>query len=164
MKQGKTITKNIVAALVAASATLSGSALAAGNVAVEEMVQLNAKPAAVWALVGDYNGLYRWHPAVAESDRDGEIRILTLGNGAKFVETLLEQNDDARSYSYVIDKSPLPVSDYESKITVKADGKGGSTVIWRSSFNANGVSDEKAGEIVRGVYQAGLGNLQKLYN
>lgn len=156
--------KNKMLATAAISAFLCSPLTFAGSVNVEESINLNAKPDAVWALIGDYNALYRWHPAVAESTRHGEIRILTLGNGAKFVETLTDQNDDTRSYSYVIDKSPLPVASYASSIKVEADGAGGSKVIWNSSFDPNGVSPEKAGEIVRGVYQAGLSNLAKLYN
>ncbi|MGH1429846.1 MAG: SRPBCC family protein [Neptuniibacter sp.] len=156
--------KNKVLVTAVMSAFLCPPLASAGSINVEESISLKVKPDAVWALIGDYNALYRWHPAVAESKRDGDIRILTLGNGAKFVETLTEQSDDARSYSYVIDKSPLPVAGYASKIQVKADGESGSKVIWSSSFDPNGVTAEKAGEIVRGVYQAGLGNLAKLYN
>lgn len=156
--------KNKMLTAAAISAVLCSTLTHAGSINVEESINLKAKPEAVWALIGDYNALYRWHPAVAESKRDGDIRILTLGNGAKFVETLTDQNDTARSYSYVIDKSPLPVASYASKIQVQTDGQGGSKVIWSSSFDPNGVSKDEAGEIVRGVYQAGLGNLAKLYN
>lgn len=150
---------------VAVSALLGAvNVSAAGNIAVEESVKLNVKPSAVWALLGDYNGLYRWHPAVASSDRNDNVRVLTLGNGAQITETLLSKDEDNRSYRYQIDKSPLPVSDYESEIKVKLDGQGGSVVTWSSSFNASGASDAEAEKTIRGVYQAGLQNLGKLYN
>lgn len=56
-----TLKTNIAAALLLSStALLSSTVLGAGPVQVEESVELHAKPAAVWALVGDYNGLYRW--------------------------------------------------------------------------------------------------------
>lgn len=156
--------KKLFGTLVVVASLNGPHVLAAGNVVVEESVQLNVKPAAVWALVGDYNGLYRWHPAVAKSDRDNQVRVLTLGNGAQITETLLGQNDEQHSYSYQIDKSPLPVSDYESEISVKAGEQGGSVVTWKSSFNASGASDQEAAKVIRGVYQAGLGNLEKIYN
>lgn len=142
----------------------SKNTLASGSIDVKESVQVNAKPAAVWALIGDYNGLYRWHPVVASSQRSDKIRILTLGNGAQLVESLLSQDDTQHSYSYAIVSSPLPVTGYESTIKVTDNGKGGSTVTWSSSFNAAGVSDEDAASAIQGVYQAGLNNLEKLYN
>lgn len=156
--------KTILGVMAVSVSLHAGNVLAAGNIEVEESVNLNVKPAAVWALLGDYNGLYRWHPAVAASDRDDKVRVLTLGNGAQITETLLDQNDEQRSYSYQIDKSPLPVADYESEINVKAGANGGSVVTWKSSFNAAGTSDQEAAKVIRGVYRAGLGNLEKLYN
>ncbi|WP_415892119.1 SRPBCC family protein [Neptuniibacter sp. PT8_73] len=156
--------KKIMGAVAVSSLLCAVNVSAAGNIAVEESVKLNVKPSAVWALLGDYNGLYRWHPAVASSDRDNKVRVLTLGNGAKITETLLSKDEGKRSYRYQIDKSPLPVSDYESEIQVKLDGQGGSIVVWSSSFNAAGASDAEAEKTIRGVYQAGLQNLDKLYN
>ncbi|WP_415881851.1 SRPBCC family protein [Neptuniibacter sp. QD72_48] len=156
--------KKIMGVVVLSSLLGAVNASAAGNIAVEESVKLNVKPSAVWALLGDYNGLYRWHPAVASSDRDNKVRVLTLGNGAKITETLLSKDEGKRSYRYQIDESPLPVSDYESEIQVKLDGQGGSIVVWSSSFNAAGASDAEAEKTIRGVYQAGLQNLDKLYN
>lgn len=156
---------NLAAALTLSGATLtSSSAIAAGSVQVSESVEINAKPAAVWALVGDYNGLYRWHPAVKESDRTNNIRLLTLGNGAQIIETLTAMNNEKRIYNYTIIASPLPVSDYESSIAVKTNGSNGSVVTWSSSFNAAGISHEEAAKVIRGVYQAGLNKLTELYN
>lgn len=164
MKQIINIKKGMAAALVAASVLCSGATMAAGNISVEESVQLNAKPAAVWALVGDYNGLYRWHPAVAKSERDDKTRVLTLGNGAQITEMLLSKNEQMHKYTYSITKSPLPVAEYESSISVQPDGQGGSKVTWSSTFNASGATDSDAEGAIRGVYQAGLENLNKLYN
>ncbi|WP_415887406.1 hypothetical protein ACMXYO_04905 [Neptuniibacter sp. QD37_6] len=44
------------------------------------------------------------------------------------------------------------------------DGQGGSIVVWSSSFNAAGAFDAEAEKTIRGVYQARLQNLDKLYN
>lgn len=160
-----TLKSRIAASLLLTGSVLaSSSAFAGGNVNVSESVTLNAKPAAVWALIGDYNGLYRWHPAVAKSERSSSVRELTLGNGAQLTETLLAQDDTARSYSYRIDQSPLPVANYESTLSVEAEGKNGSVVTWSSSFNAAGSTDDDAENVIRSVYRAGLDNLAKLYN
>lgn len=156
--------KNFMGAVAVTSVVMAANVSAAGSIAVEETMKLNAKPAAVWALLGDFNGLYRWHPAVASSDRDNNIRVLTLGNGAQITETLLSKDQANRSYRYKIDQAPLPVSDYEAEIKVSLDDKGGSIVVWSSNFNAAGASDQEAEKAIRGVYQAGLQNLEKLYN
>ncbi|WP_169051443.1 SRPBCC family protein [Neptunomonas sp. XY-337] len=147
--------------LILGTSLLAASTLHAETISVKESISLNSQPAAVWALVGDYNGLHRWHPAVKSSTQDGNIRILTLQNGAQFVETLTEQSD--KQYSYMIDKSPLPVSRYNSTISVTRGPNGMAQVTWGSNFEANGVSADEAAEIVRGIYQAGLNNLQALY-
>ncbi|WP_420554289.1 SRPBCC family protein [Neptuniibacter marinus] len=164
MKQKQSVTRKVLIGLIAASGMLSGTAFAAGNIDVKESVTLNAKPAAVWALVGDYNGLYRWHPAIATSDRQDKVRVLTLGDGATITEMLLEQDNENHSYRYAITKSPLPVADYEAEIAVQSNGKGGSTVTWSTSFNAAGLPDKEAEKVIQGVFKAGLGNLEKLYN
>lgn len=164
MKQKQSVTRKVLIGLIAASGMLSGTAFAAGNIDVKESVTLNAKPAAVWALVGDYNGLYRWHPAIAASDRQDKVRVLTLGDGATITEMLLEQDNENHSYRYAITKSPLPVADYEAEIAVQSNGKGGSTVTWSTSFNAAGLPDKEAEKVIQGVFKAGLGNLEKLYN
>jgi len=156
--------KNIMGAVAVTSVVMAANVSAAGSIAVEETRKLNAKPAAVWALIGDFNGLYRWHPAVSSSDRDNNVRVLTLGNGAQITESLLSKDQTNRSYRYKIDQAPLPVSDYEAEIKVSLDAKGGSIVVWSSSFNAAGASDQEAEKAIRGVYQAGLKNLEKLYN
>lgn len=156
---------NLAATLILSGATLtSPAALAAGSVQVSESVELNVKPAAVWALVGDYNGLYRWHPAVKDSERTNNVRLLTLGNGAQITETLTAMDDAKHIYNYTINTSPLPVSDYESSIAVKTNGNNGSIVTWSSSFNAAGTSNDEAAQVIRGVYQAGLKKLTELYN
>lgn len=131
---------------------------------VEESVQLQTKPSAVWALLGDYNGLYRWHPAVAASQQQDKIRVLTLADGAQITEKLISIDEEQSCYSYSIEESPLPISHYQSSIQVKDNGQGGSVVSWSSHFNADGASDQEAEEVIRGIYQAGLSNLAALYN
>lgn len=160
----KITTKTLKLSFTAAvsSLLLSVSSAYAGAVNVSEDVTLTTKAAAVWALVGDFNGLYRWHPAVSKSDRNNNVRILSLANGATITETLLSESENA--YTYRIDNSPLPVANYEATIKVSAGEAGKTMVTWSASFDAKDVSDEEAANIMRGVYRAGLDNLAELYN
>ena len=163
--------KTILIAFLTLFMTLStfSSKATDGTLNVTKQINLDVSPSAVWAALGDFNGLNRWHPAVANSDLNGDgknagtNRVLTLGDGAKISETLVEYNDSDMSYTYTITESPLPVSEYVSTLKVEANDKGTTTVTWSSSFNASGVPDEKAIEIISGVYDGGLEALQALY-
>ncbi len=146
-----------------------GSVAADGSLNVSKQVVLDVPPSTAWALLGDFNGLNRWHLAVAASDLNGDgtskgsKRVLTLGDGAKINETLVDYHNSGMSYTYKITESPLPLSDYVSTIKVEGNDKGTSTVTWSSSFNAAGVDDAKAVEIISGVYEGGLQALDDLY-
>ncbi len=146
-----------------------GSHAAGGALNVSKQIVLDVQPSTAWALLGDFNGLNRWHPAVAASDLSGDgrnngaKRVLTLGDGAKINETLVDYNDSGMAYTYKITESPLPVSDYVSTIKVEPNDKGTSTVTWSSNFNSAGVDDAKAVEIISGVYDGGLQALDDLY-
>ena len=53
---------------------------------------------------------------------DATFRTLTLKDGGKIKEKLLESDDT--SYSYEIIESPLPVKNYKAKLSVEADERG----------------------------------------
>ena len=53
---------------------------------------------------------------------DATFRTLTLKDGGKIKEKLLESDDT--SYSYEIIESPLPVKNYKAKLSVEPDERG----------------------------------------
>ena len=61
-------------------------------------------------------------------------------------------------YSYHIDRSPLPVADYDATIRVKPSD-GGCEVVWTADFVAEGASDDEAVATIEGIFDAGLGAL-----
>ena len=166
---------------MALSATL-GTALVAPAAAhgptrqkVTETIAIDAPADKVWAIVKDFNALKNWHPAVAESPADrgneeGSVRQLKLKNGGALTETL-EAHDSAKMrYSYrAKDGGALPVTNYTSTISVKAEGAG-SVVEWRGAFYRGypnndpppDQNDEAAVAAVTGVYKAGLANLKAM--
>lgn len=130
---------------------------------VKEIVSLNASPADVWSLIGDFERLDSWHPAVTASEtvRDDttKVRHLTLGDGSKIVERLDSHDDEARNYVYtILDAGPLPVRDYRSRIEVSGDGAS-SRVTWSSEFLAHEVPEADAQAAVSGVYTGGFAAL-----
>ncbi len=132
---------------------------------------MSAPPDMVWETIKDFDGLHKWHPAVATTEftkgkdnAKGSVRVLTTKDGAKITEELLSHSDKAMNYRYRIIESPLPVTDYVSTIKV-VKSAGGSTVVWNAHFKAKqGSSDEDAKKSVDGIYTSGLDNLKALLN
>lgn len=112
---------------------------------------------AVWKEASpDFCGIEGFHPAIAacELSDDKSIRTLTLADGAKIVEKQTDWDDAARSYSYDITDSPLPVSNYSATFSV-ADAGSGSTVTWTAEFDP--VGDEAAAkDVITGIFTSGL--------
>jgi hypothetical protein len=115
--------------------------------------------AAVWAAVGDFCGIASWHPAVAKcalSTKDGATyRTLTLKDGAELFEKQVAFDAASMSYSYTIEKGPLPVANYTSTLKVSGADKG-ATIDWSGSFDAKGARDDEAIKIISGIYDAGV--------
>ena len=124
---------------------------------------LNVTPEKVWELIGQFNALADWHPAVEKSslEEGGTVRKLSLAGGGEIVEKLLP-TDEEHTYEYSILSSPLPVMNYTSKIKVVKDGDG-AKVEWSSNFDPSGASETDAVSAITGVYQAGFDNLKKMF-
>lgn len=139
--------------LAAPLACLMGSALALALSAlparahgptpqkIDEAVEIAAAPAAVWALVGDFDALARWNPALKSSAADqgntvGSKRTLVFAQGGASVsEELDEHLPEQMSQSYrsgrTIDPKVLAVSSYSARLRV-VPAAGGSRLEWRA--------------------------------
>ncbi|GHB70956.1 hypothetical protein GCM10010377_71990 [Streptomyces viridiviolaceus] len=94
---------------------------------------LAATPGQVWAAIGDFGGLARWHPHVPpstiEDDADpedpGAVRAFAIDGKVVARERLLDRDPEAHWYRYtLLDPLVLPVGDYVATIAVHphADG------------------------------------------
>jgi len=124
---------------------------------------LDVAPDKVWDLIGQFNALADWHPAIEKSslEEGGTVRKLSLVGGGEIVEKLIP-SDEENTYEYSILSSPLPVANYTSKIKVIKDGDG-AKVQWSSNFEPSGASEQDAVNAIAGVYQAGFDNLKKMF-
>lgn len=141
---------------------------------VTESIDVSAPAAQVWDAVKGFDSLDSWHPAVTKTEittgeptQRGAIRVLTIGDGAGTVqETLTAYEDDAMSFSYVINSTDvLPVKDYAATVKVLSVSDNLSLVIWAGNFLANpaeGQPDSSAQDTMAGVYRAGLENLKSM--
>ena len=123
---------------------------------------------AVWGMIGGFNNLAKWHPAVAKSEETKEgaatIRRLTLHGGGTIVERLEGKDDKKRTYTYSILSGPLPVAGYKATLHVEENKDGKScTVEWSSAFEPSGAAEPEAMKAIRGIYEAGFDNLRKMF-
>lgn len=134
------------------------------KVAMSTAVPVSAKQ--VWDLIGNFNAMPQWHPAVKASEQTGEgvgsVRTMSLPDGSQIVEKLEAMDDGSRSLTYSIVNSPLPVANYTSTMTVH-DKAGQAEIEWSSDFDPKGASPEEAAKAIQGVYAAGLENLKKMF-
>jgi len=133
---------------------------------VDMSLTLNAPAEKIWSLIGGFNALASWHPAVARSEEIKEggktRRKLSLAGGGEIVEELERHDNKSHAYSYRIVSGPLPVKGYVSELKVADQGAGRCTVHWSSSFEPTG-PEASAVAAIRGVYQAGFDSLKKQF-
>ena len=147
-------------ASVAACAIALAVSLPAWAITTTYRAPSSLTPDALWAKVGAFCDIQKWLPPVDKCtlSADGRTRTLDLKGGGAVVEQLVSRNERARSYTYRITSSPLPVDHYQSTIRVVPE-KGGSMLVWTGTYKAKGASDADAQKVIFGVYQAGAQQL-----
>jgi Polyketide cyclase / dehydrase and lipid transport len=91
---------------------------------VEHQVRIARTPDEVWAVMGDFWGLADWFPGIESCEKAGDdVRTIHMGALA-ISERLLERDEDARSFAYTIDESPMPLEFHRAEWSVVADGDG----------------------------------------
>ena len=129
--------------------------------------ELDASPADVWKVVGDFGAVDKFIAIVESVDVEGEgvgaVRTLHLPEGATVTETLAAWDAETMSYSYSIDASPLPIEGYAATMTVSALEDGRAKFDWSSKFKASGASDADARKSVTDIYEMGLAGLKELF-
>ncbi|HDZ15971.1 MAG TPA: SRPBCC family protein [Methylophaga aminisulfidivorans] len=156
---------------------------------VKETIFINAAPAKVWSLVGDFKSIDKWHPAIASAEMlsDTERKLTVKADGNPTITEKLEKLDNdkmmmiykiedmsvVKTITFNSKDTPyftLPINNYKSWLSVKAKD-GGSEVTWKGKFYRSfldnppvpeGQSDSDAVAAVKGVYTSGLDNLKAM--
>ena len=138
-------------------------AVPATAASLDKSVDVGLAAADIWARIGPFCSIKDWHPAIGQCTDDGDVRTLTTKDGkATFVERQTARDDKATTYSYAIEKSPLPITKYVSTLKVTPKGKDKSTVEWVATYTPVAGKDADAATAIGGIYQAGLDNIRKL--
>lgn len=136
------------------------------KLSVEKTLVINANADEVWAFAGGWTSLDNLAPSAIASilsngNMVGSFRKVNLKGGGIVEETMIDKSET--SYSYVMTKSPLPLSNYTSTISVKDIGNGKSEFVWKSNFMADGVADAEAIKIITGLYEGAVEVLKTKY-
>jgi hypothetical protein len=120
----------------------------------------------VWAVLRDFNGPDRWHPAVARSaierglsaDQLGCVRRFFLRDGSELRERLLTLSDLEQSFSYCLLETPIPLFNYVAHVRLAPVTDGDRTFWeWRCSFaTRKGEEAEMRRMVGEDIYDAGF--------
>jgi hypothetical protein len=125
-----------------------------------------ADPREVWSLTGNFGAIAEWHPACAASSQetvgDSIQRTITVGDGARLIEKLESRDDANMTLSYSIIDGPLPVKNYLSTYKVEKHHDG-SKITWSGRFDGKDATDERAKQVIAGIYTTGLDALKKRF-
>jgi uncharacterized protein YndB with AHSA1/START domain len=120
----------------------------------------------VWAVLRDFNGHDRWHPAVADShiergqtaDRVGCVRRFHLNDGSELRELLLTLSDADMAFSYCLLDTPVPLLNYVAHVRLSPVTDGDRTFWhWESRFDTPaGRERELAAMVGEAIYQGGF--------
>lgn len=135
-------------------------------VQVRQSTIIDAPVDEVWAILRDFNGHDRWHPAIAFSeieggeplDAVGSVRHFRLNDGGELREQLLALSDRDRRLSYCLLEAPLPLMGYVASLRLKPVTDGNATFWeWNSEFHPPAHRrDELVKLVTEGIYQAGF--------
>ncbi len=133
------------------------------NVTISEAIAAPAEQ--VWALIRDFGSIADWLPAAEASEADGSgvgaIRSLALAGGASARERLEVFDDAARSYTYTVIDSTLPMTGYRATIRVEDAGAETCTLHWSSAFDPVGVPEAELAKQIEDSYLGGVASLRE---
>lgn len=160
-----------VAGVAALAGVFAGSAANAASIAVGKKLELKVdakkmdeERTRLWTKFGGWCALKDWHPAVANCEEstegDAKIRVLTLKDGGKIKEKLLDEKPNF--YRYEILESPLPVKNYQAQFALTPDDDDEDEInfAWSATFDADGKTNKEAHDIIEGIFTAGLDNIK----
>lgn len=120
----------------------------------------------VWAVLRDFNGHDRWHPAVRTSaierhspaDKVGCVRRFRLDDGSELREQLLTLSDLEQTFCYCLLDTPIPLFNYVAHVRLLPVTDGDRTFwSWQSSFTTRAGDEAELSRMVgEQIYEAGF--------
>ncbi len=139
---------------------------------VTEKGTINATADEVWKTLSSFRNVEKYIPLVKSSTVEGSgvgakrtcIIPNQSGGEAKIEEEIKSFDDDAKTFSYSITSSPMPLENYLSTVKVKDLGNGRCEVEWSSTFEPKGMAEEEVAKMINDIYVTAIDGLKKLHN
>ncbi len=140
------------------------------NVSVKNTI--NAPADEIWKTLSSFRDVEKYIPLIKSSTVVGSgvgakrtcIIQSESGQEGKIEEEVKSFDDDAKTLSYSITSSPLPVENYLGTVKVKDLGNGRCEVEWSSTFEPKGMPEEEVAKMINDIYVAAIDGLKKLHN
>ena len=135
---------------------------------VSHRMELSAPADDVWPLLADFGAIGRFSPMIVTCTTEGaegvgQRRILTLDDGTITISRLEAIDHAARTLSYRILETRLPLSDYTSTMEVLENGTASCTVVWTSQFRPSDATLEEATAFLDKGLLSNLRNLRDVF-
>lgn len=134
---------------------------------------VNAPIERVWQVVGDFNGLPRWHPIVVDSHIEpgatsgsiGCVRNYGRHDGLRLREKLTGLDPERYTCTYILLEPPFAVADYAASIRLSRVTLPESTYVrWEAWFECSEADERALVDGVTGVFNDGLLALRREFS
>jgi hypothetical protein len=127
-----------------------------------EITSINVPPLKVWEKLADFS-LLDWNPEVVKVEliegvamKPGAVRVVTLKDGSKYKEKLVEIDPSKMRLATEIIESTLPVKQLSSTLNV-TEKYGTAIVEWDGQFTSDNPQDaQQASQVIQALYRRGF--------
>ncbi len=119
-------------------------------------VQMQAPASRVYDVVRDPWRMDTWHPGIPRCVREGDVRVLTLGDGLVLRERMDLVDDRARVHRYTIVEAPVPLLDYHAQLRVLEVSPSRCVAEWSATWRSPDDQAQAMLDAVRGTFTSGL--------
>ena len=130
---------------------------------IEVKKTIAVAPDKVWPTIAKASGISIWFPVITACRVEGNQRYCTMQGGGELEETMLSTDNATRTFTYSVDKHPLPWGPAYCVMKVNDAGMGKSEIIWSSSFECTDDVAAKATEMMQGLYGQGIDALEAFH-
>lgn len=152
--------------IAAAGSVLLFSSAAMADAGVTAVYETSADK--LWEMVDFHQPSEAIMPPIASSERDGEgvgaTKVNTLADGGEIHLLLAYYAPENRAFNYTIQQGPLPVKNYVGEVRVTEAGDGRARLSWQGTYDAEGVPEDKADEILGGFYASIADRIGETYS
>ncbi len=120
---------------------------------IHKEVIIEAAPAVVWDAIRDVGALHvRLVPGfVVDTQLEGDVRVVTFGNGRTARERIVDLEDSARRLSWTIQGGRFEHHNGSVQVFDADAPKGASRVVWITDLLPHGLKDSVAAMMEQGL-------------